>query len=211
MNQKGFANIILVVVIVILAGAVGYFVFLKKSEPVAQEQTASQTTTPTKTPISPTTTPQNKNQIVYDNKNSIESNGYKFWEALSRGDISEFSNFYADEVWLLGGSELLKNEWGLNLSGDSSKDLLLKKSEILNGYKQMIDLLGKDKWVEISSRISPAKISFSSAKESKFQNENIEEEDIIMQVPTNSQNVLLFVLRPINNQDVKVVMELTDY
>ncbi len=31
MNQKGFANIILVVVIVILVGAVGYFAFVKKS------------------------------------------------------------------------------------------------------------------------------------------------------------------------------------
>ena len=36
MNQKGFANIILVVVVVILLGAVGYFAFVKKSEPVAQ-------------------------------------------------------------------------------------------------------------------------------------------------------------------------------
>ncbi|MDO8591044.1 MAG: hypothetical protein Q7R65_03660 [bacterium] len=39
MNQKGFANIILVVVIVvILVGAVGYFAFVKKSEPVAQSK-----------------------------------------------------------------------------------------------------------------------------------------------------------------------------
>lgn len=33
-NKKGFANIVLVIVIVILVGAVGYFAFVKKSEPV---------------------------------------------------------------------------------------------------------------------------------------------------------------------------------
>src|SRR3989344_6180586 len=45
MNQKGFVNIILIVVIVILAGAVGYFVLVKKSAPVFQQS-------PTPTPAS---------------------------------------------------------------------------------------------------------------------------------------------------------------
>lgn len=45
MNQKGFANIILVVVVVILVGAVGYFAFVKKSEPIAQQPTSTPTPT----------------------------------------------------------------------------------------------------------------------------------------------------------------------
>ena len=51
-NQTGFANIILIVVIVaILVGAVGYFVFVKKSEPIAQQPVPTQTTnTPSPTP-----------------------------------------------------------------------------------------------------------------------------------------------------------------
>ncbi len=56
MNQKGFANIILVVVIVVLVGVVGYFAFVKKSGPIAQQPTPTQTTTSTKTPA-PTPTP----------------------------------------------------------------------------------------------------------------------------------------------------------
>lgn len=36
-NQKGFANIILVVIVVVIAGAVGYFVVVKKSWPVVQQ------------------------------------------------------------------------------------------------------------------------------------------------------------------------------
>jgi hypothetical protein len=71
MNQKGFTNIILVVVIVILIGVVGYFAFVKKSEPVAQQSTPTPTQatnapksnpTPTPTPADPTA-----NWKVYSN------------------------------------------------------------------------------------------------------------------------------------------------
>jgi hypothetical protein len=67
MNQKGFANIILVVVIVVLVGVVGYFAFVKKSEPVVQQPTP--TPTQTKTPASPTPTPtsQATNLKTYTN------------------------------------------------------------------------------------------------------------------------------------------------
>lgn len=41
MNQKGFANTILVVVIVVLVGAVVYFAFVKKSEPATQQSNTS--------------------------------------------------------------------------------------------------------------------------------------------------------------------------
>ena len=37
-NQKGFASI-LIILLVLLVGAVGYFVYVKKSEPVAQQHT----------------------------------------------------------------------------------------------------------------------------------------------------------------------------
>ena len=39
MNQKGLANIVLVVIIIVLLGAVGYFAFVKKSEPITQQPT----------------------------------------------------------------------------------------------------------------------------------------------------------------------------
>ena len=48
MNQKGFANVVLVIAIVIVAGAVGYFAFVEKSEPVSQ----TNNTIPTKTDTS---------------------------------------------------------------------------------------------------------------------------------------------------------------
>ena len=44
MNQKWIASIILIAVIIVLVGAVGYFAFVKKSTPIVQQ------TTPTTTP-----------------------------------------------------------------------------------------------------------------------------------------------------------------
>jgi hypothetical protein len=56
MTQKGFVNIIVVIVIVVLLGAVGYLALVKKSLPIAQ-QTSTPTPTLTKTPtLAPTTT-----------------------------------------------------------------------------------------------------------------------------------------------------------
>ena len=48
-NQKGFANIIVIVVVIAIVAVGGYFVFVKKSEPVAQQ--------PTPSPVSPMPTP----------------------------------------------------------------------------------------------------------------------------------------------------------
>lgn len=55
-QQKGFANIILVVVMVILVGVVGYFTFVKKSEPIVQQPTPTLTQTTTSIKL-PTSTP----------------------------------------------------------------------------------------------------------------------------------------------------------
>ena len=73
-NQKGFVNIILVVVIVILLGAVGYFVFIERSKPVAQQSVPTPTqeiNTPPKpsssqSPIStPTATSETANWLPF--------------------------------------------------------------------------------------------------------------------------------------------------
>ncbi len=64
MNQKGFANIILVVVIVVLLGTVGYFAFVKKSEPIAQQPTPTPAASQTKTPTPPTSTPTPKDETA---------------------------------------------------------------------------------------------------------------------------------------------------
>lgn len=48
-NQKGFTNVFLIAVVVIVVGVAGYFTLVKKSEPIIQQ--------PTPTPALPTPTP----------------------------------------------------------------------------------------------------------------------------------------------------------
>ena len=54
MNKKGFANIVLIILVVVLAGALGYVALIKKTAPVEQPQsTNSQNTQVTQPPITP--------------------------------------------------------------------------------------------------------------------------------------------------------------
>ncbi len=66
MNQKGFANIviILIVLVVVLAGALGYVTLVKKSAPVEQPQTNnSQNTQSTTPPATNNTVSKNPSQV----------------------------------------------------------------------------------------------------------------------------------------------------
>ncbi|KKU15636.1 MAG: hypothetical protein UX22_C0006G0044 [Candidatus Jorgensenbacteria bacterium GW2011_GWA2_45_9] len=59
-NQKGFANIVLIVLVVILAGALGYVILVKKPAPVEQSQTNNlQNTEPTTPPPANNSVSQN--------------------------------------------------------------------------------------------------------------------------------------------------------
>jgi len=56
MNQKGFLNIVLIVLVFILAGTLGYLTLVKKSTPTEQSQSNnSPSTQPTTSPSLPTT------------------------------------------------------------------------------------------------------------------------------------------------------------
>lgn len=59
MNQKGFANIILIVIVVLAVGVVGYFAFVKKSAPTAQPAP-----TPPQTDNAASSTPTQKNETA---------------------------------------------------------------------------------------------------------------------------------------------------
>ncbi|MBI5732849.1 hypothetical protein HY967_02750 [Candidatus Jorgensenbacteria bacterium] len=90
-NQKGFANIILIVVGIILMGTIAYFTFVKRPQPIAQQPTTPQDKNSTYTikefgfsfsypkeyngkEIQITPKPNFKNvYIIYENKGSGES------------------------------------------------------------------------------------------------------------------------------------------
>ncbi len=76
MNQKGFANVILVIIIVIFAGAAGYLVFnnqkVRISIPIATAQT------PTSTPVTPAPAGDSSSTPEPNNYSSIVSLGQQF-------------------------------------------------------------------------------------------------------------------------------------
>ena len=74
-NQKGFANIFLILIIVIAVGAVGYFAFTKKSnlvtqQPIPNPTSSPETGTPNRTVTSPTTPPSTGKTGVESTKTS---------------------------------------------------------------------------------------------------------------------------------------------
>ena len=80
-----------------LVGVTGYFVFVKKSEPITQQPTPTQTTTPTKAPASPTPT----------QKPITTSNVPATWKTW-RSDVYGFSVKYPgkDDVYIKVTDEL---------------------------------------------------------------------------------------------------------
>ena len=102
-NQKGFANIVLIGVIVVLVGVVGYLAFVKKSEPIVQQQptpTPTQTGTPAPTPT-PIPTASATPSLSADRK-SIVANG----KVLLVIDDDAIFNFFKTESQLCGGYNL---------------------------------------------------------------------------------------------------------
>lgn len=89
MNQKGFANIIFVIVIVALVGAGGYFVFVKKS-PIVQQPEPTQTPTQTPTPTQTTTPNPTSTTLSTGLPKEIENNkGFKSFISDKLGSVEQ--------------------------------------------------------------------------------------------------------------------------
>src|SRR3989344_4209903 len=106
MNQKGFTKIILVVIIVILLGIVGYFAFVKKSEPTAQQPTSL-----TQTQNLQSSPPSAPAAIEYRN------NQYGFKFALPTS-------------WK--GYSIVTGEWEGYISGGSQGDVTTEKGSMIS-------------------------------------------------------------------------------
>ena len=82
-NKKGFANMILIGVIIALVAVGGYFAFVKKYKPITQEQTTSL--------LVPVTTNDTSNWKTYINIKY----GYEFKYPENVGIVNEESSDYA--------------------------------------------------------------------------------------------------------------------
>ena len=119
MNQKGFANIILVIVIVIFLGVVGYFVFVKKSGQIAQQPTSTptQAIAPTKTPVSsnePVTYTKNDQLFTVSKKEFVVSN--KFTVAELRSQSQECGTNKIEQYFVSLLSKYTNSDKGIEYS-----------------------------------------------------------------------------------------------
>lgn len=79
MNQRGFVNIVSVIMVVILLGVVGYFMLVKKSEPANQQTvTPIQSFTPTPAPVKTTIPSPTPSPIVKSGWKTYTNSKYKF-------------------------------------------------------------------------------------------------------------------------------------
>ena len=101
MNQKGFANIVLIVIIVAIIAVGGYFAFVKKSEPVVQQTpTPTSSLTPTPTPVKTATPSPTPSPVVKSGWKTYTNSKYKFSiqypDYLKSSKAQTFNLFEAD-------------------------------------------------------------------------------------------------------------------
>ncbi len=102
----------------------------------------------TSSPVLPTT--ENESSRSMGGTAAAEN----FWKVFVQGDIATLQDHYADEVVLRAGSEFQKKEWGINESGDRSKDTSVTKSELMKAYSAMLAKIGTKKWRQVFGGIA---------------------------------------------------------
>ena len=101
-NQKGFANIVLIIIVIAIIGAVGYFAVVKKSEPITQ-QTGS---TPTQTETSASQTPTPKGGTVGQFEGLLKGSDNS-WSLMSFGKVAVLNplQFNSNSTCVIGPDE----------------------------------------------------------------------------------------------------------
>lgn len=149
-NQKGFANIVLII-IVVLTVIVGYFAFVKKSGHVVQQSpssatntSVSNTTLPNPTPTPTSTSQPTPKQIITTpisvsgmSKHTDTDFGFSFWYP-SGWTIMESAITYPDYYsFLSGGTVIYKS---LKLSSNNGTDIKLRIDEVSSPTRTLSDL-----------------------------------------------------------------------
>lgn len=133
----------------------------------------------------------------------------QFWKTLATGNTAAVKDFYAPQVVLKAGSELLKPQWKLK-GANRLRDLQLSREELLQGYQRMIEAIGKEKWSRVMGQIKDDQIKPSIAAKDDAPFAGIKRGDIVLRVaPENSE--FYFVFRKDGAGKLLVHLESTDY
>jgi hypothetical protein len=143
-----------------------------------------------------------------------ELRGRNLWFAIAKGNVGEMWAFWSPEVILLPGSELLKQEYGMNFDDGRDKPAKVRRAALLNGYQKLIEQVGREKWQADLANVIPDTIWFAVVAKDAERFPDTKQGDVIMTVPTGplDENALRFVLRQDpTDKKWRVVMEQADY
>ena len=128
-----------------------------------------------------------------------------FWATLAKGNYKGLKKFYADKVILRAGSELLKDTYGLNPSGDRTKDLSVDRDAVISGYKIMIESVGTDRWNAELEKIKPDELQI--AEKANKAGWPDDKGDLL----TLKVDALIFAFAKDEDGNWRIVAELSDY
>lgn len=120
----------------------------------------------------------------------------KYWRAFLDGDSAALGKCYAPRVLIKGGSELLKSDYGLNVTGDRKQDLEFDRDQVVKAYQVLFDRIGKAIWVERGKKLRDCRMSFITQVDNNklFEQFRCQPSDLLVQVHT-SPNDLYFAVR----------------
>ncbi|MFB3891328.1 MAG: hypothetical protein ACE15C_04815 [Phycisphaerae bacterium] len=134
----------------------------------------------------------------------------EFVKALGSADLEVLKKMYADNVILMAGSELLKDEWGLVANGPRDKDALLAREKLIEGYGNLIARIGKEKWQALFGKLDTDRITTATLAEDRppF----LKKGDLTVSVrPGRGDDTLTYHFRKSADGKWLVVAEKTDY
>jgi hypothetical protein len=136
----------------------------------------------------------------------------EFWDALATGNLKAMRTFYAPEVTLKAGSELLKPRWELSPKADRRKDLKIERDKLLAGYERLIGGAGRQRWGNVFGKIEDKQITTTTAKTKDVPFDGVLSGDTVLAIATGpGDDRLVFVLRQNKRKRWQVVAEATDY
>jgi hypothetical protein len=135
-----------------------------------------------------------------------------FWSALASGNLKAMKTFYAPQVTLKAGSELLKSRWALSPKVDRKKGLIVERDKLLAGYERLIDSAGRKRWRSVFDKIDSKRITTVAATDRDKPFTGVRPGDTLLNVATGpGDDKLMFVLRQDDRKRWQVVAEATDY
>jgi hypothetical protein len=119
-----------------------------------------------------------------------------FWRAFLDGNAAAMGKCYAPRVTLKSGSELLKSEYGLNVSGNRKQDLDFDREQIARAYRVLFERIGKTKWADHGKRLRDCRMTYiTQADNSKhFEMFRCQPQDLLVQIHTSPVD-LFFAIR----------------